>query len=129
MGIITVGFPCSYPRPKLVMKSIIQEKYQQLEELRERAQRLERDNLLLVEEIKDTDKQMDLDARMLLEKHDQFLNKLAQLKQGYEDRVDLARQATEKNTNTLSVDLDRLEIKLEDEVRKLTIYSAVFYHF
>ena len=105
------------------MKSIIQDKQKQLEDLRGRAQRLERDNLALVEEIKETDRQMDLDAKMLLEKHDQFLNKLAQLKQGYEDRVELARQATEKNKNNLTIDLDSLEIKLEEEVRKLYSYN------
>ena len=118
--------PFSYPKPKLVMRSIIHDKHKQLEELRERADRLERENLRLVEEIKETDKQMDLDARILLEKHDQFLNKLAQLKLGYETRVELAREATEGKKNTLIIDMDKLERKLEEEVSNIKLIIHYF---
>ena len=99
-----------------MMKSVIQDKRQQLAELREREERLERENERMVEEIKETDRQMDLDARMLLEKHDQFLSKLALLKQGYQERVELAREAKDTKNNSLTLQMDRLDKKLEDEV-------------
>ncbi|KAI6653693.1 hypothetical protein LOD99_3197 [Oopsacas minuta] len=107
--------PWSYPKPKVIMKSIIQEKHSMLEGLRKRAELLESENHRIMLEIKHTDKQMDIDSRNLLEKHEQFMEKLAKLKQGYETEVEMARNKAEERRQVLKRDMDKMENVLRDE--------------
>lgn len=104
------------------MKSIIQDKHGQLEEMRERAEYLETENKRLMQEIKDTDKKMDTDSRNLLEKHEKFMSNLHRLKQGYECEVAVARDVSEKAIQNLHRELDALEAKIEDEV---TLFNSL----
>ena len=107
------------------MKSIIHDKLILLEEMRERVEYLERENKRLMQEIKDTDRKMDTDSRNLLEKHEQFMEKLARLKQSYESEVVVARDMSESKVRTLQRELDVLEVKLEDEVNCLIVMSLI----
>ena len=89
--------------------------------MRERADYLEKENNRLMQEIKDTDKKMDTDSRNLLERHEQFMEKLARLKQAYESEVVVARDMSKKKIQSLHKELDLLEAKFEEKVVKFCI--------
>ena len=99
------------------MKSIIQEKQRVSAQLRSRVEGLQLENIRLVDEVQETDRQMDTETRNILEKYDQFMTNLSKLKQGYEDRVEQARGALAGRRERMESELRNLEMQVEEKVQ------------